>query len=62
MAQLSSSTIIYDQIILKISDFIKKYKENKFTNNKEFIEEYQNILNYLTNNISRAINWIRFIH
>lgn len=56
MAQLSSSTIIYDQIILKISDFIKKYKENKFTNNKEFIEEYQNILNYLTNNISRAIN------
>lgn len=56
MAQLSSSTVIYDQIVIKIADFIKKYRENKFVNNKEFVEEYQNLINFLNNNISRTFN------
>ena len=54
MTQLSSNTVIYDQIIAKVSNFISMYRENKFTNNQEFLQEYQNLINSLNNNISRT--------
>jgi hypothetical protein len=58
MTQLSSNTVIYDQIIAKVSNFISMYRENKFTNNQEFLQEYQNLINYLSKNISRTINGV----
>lgn len=56
MTQLSSNTVIYDQIIAKVSNFISMYRENKFSNNQEFLQEYQNLINSLNNNISRSFN------
>lgn len=56
MTQLSSSTVIYDQIVAKISDFILSYRENKFEDNHKFLQEYQNLINSLNNQISRTIN------
>lgn len=56
MTQLSSNTIVYDQIIAKVSKFIIDYKQNKFSDNKEFMNEYQNIINFLNTNISRTFN------
>jgi hypothetical protein len=40
MAQLSTNTIFYDQIIKKIQDFINKYKNNKNASYSEIAEEY----------------------
>jgi hypothetical protein len=56
MTQLSSNTVVYDQIIAQVSNFISMYRENKFTNNQEFLHEYQNLINSLSNNISRTNN------
>lgn len=54
MTQLSPNTVAYDQLINRVSEFIIKYRENKFTNNKEFSEEYQNLLTFVNNNIGRT--------
>ena len=56
MAQLSPNTIVYDQIIHKVSRFLNEYRENKYTDNAEILEEYQNIINYLSNNISGPLS------
>jgi len=62
MTQLSSNTIVYDQIIAKVSKFIIDYKQNKFSDNKEFMNEYQNIINFLNTNISRTLNGVGILH
>ena len=56
MNQLSSSTVIYDQIVSRVADFISSYRENKFQDNHEFLNEYQNLINKLNKEISRTIN------
>ena len=56
MAQLSPNTIVYDQIIQKVSTFLSEYRENKYTDNAEILQEYQNIINYLNNNISNPLS------
>jgi hypothetical protein len=56
MTQLSANTVVYDQIYAKLSTFIDQYTKNEFVDNKQFIEEYQNIITFLNNNISRTIN------
>jgi superfamily I DNA/RNA helicase len=40
MAQLSTNTIFYDQIITKIQDFINKYKNNRNASFTEIATEY----------------------
>lgn len=62
MTQLSSSTVMYDQIIAKVSDFILSYRENKFQNNHEFLQEYQKLINSLSKNISRTFNRNGSVH
>jgi len=52
MTQLSTNTIVYDQIIAKVSKFIIDYRENKFPTNKKFLEEYQNLISFLNQRIS----------
>jgi len=52
MTQLSTNTVVYDQIIAKVSKFIIDYRENKFPTNKKFLEEYQNLISFLNQRIS----------
>jgi hypothetical protein len=58
MTQLSANTVVYDQIYAKLSAFIDQYRKNEFANSKEFVDEYQNIVTFLNNNISRTTNSI----
>ncbi len=52
MTQLSTNTVVYDQIISKVSKFIIDYRENKFPTNKKLLEEYQNLISFLNQRIS----------
>lgn len=56
MAQLSTNTIFYDQVIKKIQDFISKYKNNKNASYSEIAQEYSSLITevnkYATNQIS----------
>ena len=52
MTQLSTNTVVYDQIISKVSKFIIDYRENKFPTNKKLLEEYQNLISFLNERVS----------
>lgn len=56
MAQLSTNTIFYDQIIKKIQDFIAKYKNNRNASYSEVAEAYNALVTevnkYSTSQIS----------
>ena len=54
MTQLSTNTVVYDQIISKVSKFIIDYRENKFPTNKKLLEEYQNLISFLNQRVSRT--------
>lgn len=51
MTQLSSNTVLYDQIISRVSGFISKYRDNQFADNHELLREYQNLVNQLNSDI-----------
>jgi len=44
MAQLSTDTLVYTQIISKVQDFLTRYSANKFASTKDFDEAYKNLL------------------
>jgi len=44
MAQLSTGTIYYDQIIIKIQGFIAKYQNNKSASYSEIAKEYNTLV------------------
>jgi len=52
MTQLSTNTVVYDQIIKKVSKFIVDYRENKFPTNKKLLEEYQGLISFLNERVS----------
>jgi hypothetical protein len=54
MTQLSPNTVAYDQIYTILTRFVDQNRRNEFTDNKEFAAEYQSILNFLNNNLSRT--------
>jgi hypothetical protein len=56
MTQLSPNTIVYDQIYAKVTEFLAKNRRNEFSDNKEFTEQYQDLITFLNNNISRSAN------
>lgn len=58
MTQLSSNTVAQDQIYSKLNTFIDQYRRNEFVDNKEMVEEYQSIINFLNENISRTADSI----
>lgn len=58
MTQLSPNTIVYDQIYTKVTEFLAKNRRNEFSDNKEFTEQYQDLITFLNNNISRSANSI----
>lgn len=58
MTQLSPNTVAQDQIYSKLNTFIDQYRRNEFTNNKEIVEEYQSLINFLNENITRTFNTV----
>lgn len=58
MAQLLPNTVIYDQIIHMVSRFLGDYRQNKFTDNKQISEEYNNLISFLNEKIGRTNNRI----
>jgi hypothetical protein len=58
MTQLSPNTVAQDQIYSKLNTFIDQYRRNEFTDNKQITEEYQSIINFLNENITRTFNTI----
>jgi hypothetical protein len=58
MTQLSPNTVAQDQIYSKLNTFIDQYRRNEFTDNKQITEEYQSIINFLNENITRTFNAI----
>jgi flagellin-specific chaperone FliS len=62
MTQLSANTVLYDQIVAKVSNFINEYRENKFPDNNTFLDEYQNLINSLNRIVGRTTYSIRYIH
>jgi flagellin-specific chaperone FliS len=62
MTQLSANTVLYDQIVAKVSNFINEYRENKFPDNNTFLDEYQNLINSLNRIVGRTTNPVRYIH
>jgi len=51
MAQVSANTLTYDQIYLKLKNFMIKDVNNEFLTNTEKIEEYNKILKQIQDNI-----------
>jgi hypothetical protein len=49
MAQLSYNTVFYDQLILKISDFLSRYNSNKFSTYQEMADEYSKLITEINN-------------
>jgi flagellin-specific chaperone FliS len=62
MTQLSANTVLYDQIVAKVSNFINEYRENKFPDNNIFLDEYQNLINSLNRIVGRTTYPIRHIY
>ncbi len=58
MTQLSSNTVAQDQIYSKLNTFIDQYRRNEFVDNKEMVEVYQSIINFLNENICRTADSI----
>jgi len=49
MAQLSYNTVFYDQLIMKIKDFMIKYKNNEFSSYQELAEKYNELISDINN-------------
>lgn len=62
MTQLSPNTLVQDQIIKTVTDFIARYRNNLFANNEEILEEYQALINFINERISRTTYRLRFIY
>lgn len=62
MTQLSANTVLYDQIVAKVSNFINEYRENKFPDNNTFLDEYQNLINSLNRIVGRTTYSIGYLH
>lgn len=56
MTQLSPNTLVQDQIIRSVTTFLYRYNNNLFANNKEILEEYQSLINFINERISRTSN------
>lgn len=55
MAQLSTDTLIYTQIISKVQEFLIKFSQNKNSSTEDFDKEYKNLLNEIQTKIGRPL-------
>ena len=62
MTQLSPNTLVQDQIVTTVTDFLYRYRNNEFADNQEILEEYQALINFINERISRTSYWFKSIH
>lgn len=55
MTQLSTDTLVYTQVILKVQEFLTRYSVNKFATTKEFDEAYKKLLSEIEQSIGSPI-------
>lgn len=55
MAQLSTDTLIYTQIISKVQDFLLQYSANQNTDPKNFDKEYKKLLSEIEKSIGKPL-------
>jgi hypothetical protein len=62
MAQLSTDTLVYTQIISKVQDFLTRYSTNKFASTKDFDEAYKKLLTEIEKSVGIPSSKIDFFH
>jgi hypothetical protein len=62
MAQLSTDTLVYTQIISKVQEFLTRYSSNKFSSTKDFDEAYKKMLAEIETSIGVPSSKVDFFH
>jgi hypothetical protein len=62
MAQLSTDTLVYSQIISKVQEFISKYAQSKINSPEDFDKEYKKLLSDIESSIAMPMTEIPLFH
>ena len=62
MAQLSTDTLAYSQVISKVQDFLLKYAKNENNDPKDFDKAYKDILSQIQTSIGSPLSELRFFN
>lgn len=62
MAQLSTDTLVYTQIISKVQEFLTRYSSNKFSSTKDFDEAYKKMLAEIETSVGIPSSKVDFFH
>jgi hypothetical protein len=62
MAQLSTDTLAYSQVISKVQDFLIKYGKNENNNPKDFDKAYKNLLSEIQTSIGSPLSELKFFN
>jgi hypothetical protein len=62
MAQLSTDTLAYSQVISKVQDFLVKYGKNENNNPKDFDKAYKNLLSEIQTSIGSPLSELDFFN
>lgn len=62
MAQLSTDTLVYSQIISKVQEFLTRYSKNNFVSAKDFDEKYKKLLTEIEQSVGIPTAELNFFH
>jgi len=62
MAQLSTDTLAYSQVISKVQDFLLKYAKNENNNPKDFDKAYKDLLSQIQTSIGSPLSELKFFN
>ena len=62
MAQLSTDTLAYSQVISKVQDFLVKYGKNQNNDPKDFDKAYKNLLSEIQTSIGSPLSELKFFN
>ena len=62
MAQLSTDTLAYSQVISKVQDFLFKYAKNENNNPKDFDKAYKDLLSQIQTSIGSPLSELKFFN
>ena len=62
MAQLSTDTLAYSQVISKVQDFLLKYAKNENNNPKDFDKAYKDLLSQIQTSVGSPLSELKFFN
>lgn len=62
MAQLSTDTLVYSQIIAKVQEFLTRYSKNNFVSAQDFDERYKKLLTEIEQSVGIPVSNLNFFH